>query len=102
MAHQSHTQTKKEQNGPYVAERIGGFGQPNASAQFLAGTRLVIPPQKIAHKFAVFIILLDLRMAPNAQESRTLATLHDTLLPKLISGEFRVKDPEKAIAEIGL
>ncbi len=28
-------------------------------------------------------------------ESRTLAALRDTLLPKLISGELRVKDAEK-------
>jgi len=29
------------------------------------------------------------------EESRTLAALRDTLLPKLISGELRVKDAEK-------
>ena len=30
-------------------------------------------------------------------ESRTLAALRDTLLPKLISGELRVKDAESFI-----
>ena len=29
-----------------------------------------------------------------AEESRTLASLRDALLPKLISGELRVKDAE--------
>jgi type I restriction enzyme S subunit len=102
MAHQSHTQTKKEQNGPYVAGGIGGSAQPNASAQVLAGARSVIPHQNIAPKFAESLIPLDLRMAANPQESRILATLRDTILPKLISGKIRVKDAEKAIAEIGL
>ncbi len=31
------------------------------------------------------------------QESRTLAALRDTLLPKLISGEVRVPDAERMI-----
>jgi type I restriction enzyme S subunit len=33
----------------------------------------------------------------NERESRTLAQLRDTLLPKLISGELRVKDAERFI-----
>lgn len=35
-------------------------------------------------------------------ESRTLAALRDTLLPKLVSGELRVKDAERFLAERGL
>jgi type I restriction enzyme S subunit len=31
----------------------------------------------------------------NGKESRTLASLRDTLLPKLISGELRVPDAEQ-------
>lgn len=30
--------------------------------------------------------------------TRTLAALRDTLLPKLLSGELRVKDAEKFVA----
>jgi type I restriction enzyme S subunit len=32
-----------------------------------------------------------------AVQSRTLAALRDTLLPKLLSGELRVKDAEQII-----
>ncbi|GIW33851.1 restriction endonuclease subunit S [Meiothermus sp.] len=38
----------------------------------------------------------------NVEQSRTLATLRDTLLPKLISGEVRVKDAERFLEERGL
>jgi len=31
----------------------------------------------------------------NAHQSHTLASLRDALLPKLLSGEIRVKDTEK-------
>ena len=33
-------------------------------------------------------------------ESRTLASLRDTLLPALMSGEMRVKDAEKQVEEV--
>lgn len=101
MARQPKTKTKKEQNGPYVAGGIGGSAQPNASAQVLAGARSVIPHHNIAPKFGESVIPLDLRIAANPQDSRTLAILRDILLPKLIAGEIRVKDAEKAVAEIG-
>ena len=35
-------------------------------------------------------------------ESRTFASLRDTLLPKLISGELRVKDAERLAAQAGV
>lgn len=34
-----------------------------------------------------------------AQENQTLAELRDTLLPKLISGQIRIKDAERAVEE---
>lgn len=39
------------------------------------------------------------RVVANKQESRTLAQLRDTLLPKLLSGELRVRDAEKEVAK---
>jgi type I restriction enzyme S subunit len=38
------------------------------------------------------------RIVACERESRTLTTLRDTLLPKLISGELRVKDAERIVA----
>jgi type I restriction enzyme S subunit len=40
------------------------------------------------------------RQALAAEESRTLAGIRDTLLPKLISGEIRVKDVETIVARV--
>jgi len=41
-------------------------------------------------------------MLANERESRTLAALRDTLLPRLISGELRVADAERFLAEAGV
>jgi type I restriction enzyme S subunit len=42
------------------------------------------------------------RASKASAESRTLAALRDALLPKLISGELRVKDAEKFIERASL
>jgi len=42
------------------------------------------------------------RVVANVREENTLATLRDTLLPKLISGELRVPEVEKILEEKGL
>jgi type I restriction enzyme S subunit len=51
--------------------------------------------------------VMDRKMAPllekqiqNSLESRTLAALRDALLPKLLSGEIRVKQAEKSVGDI--
>jgi type I restriction enzyme S subunit len=41
------------------------------------------------------------KVVEHERESRTLAALRDTLLPKLISGELRVKDAKDAERIIG-
>lgn len=47
-------------------------------------------------KLSAFHQTIDARQA----ENRTLAALRDTLLPKLISGELRVRDAERQVAEV--
>jgi type I restriction enzyme S subunit len=37
------------------------------------------------------------RLVANERESRTLAALRNTLLPKLLSGEIRVKEAERIL-----
>jgi type I restriction enzyme S subunit len=39
------------------------------------------------------------KMAENEREARTLAAIRDALLPKLISGELRVTDAQRFMAE---
>ena len=46
------------------------------------------PPVYLAKTFESMVNSVMARILRNLQESRTLATMRDTLLPKLISGEF--------------
>jgi len=55
----------------------------------------VVPSEALLAQFARFTDSLFRRVHSLANQSAALATLRDALLPKLISGELRVKDVEK-------
>lgn len=59
---------------------------------------LAAPASPVMCEFDRLIRPLHCRVVSNERESRTLASLRDTLLPKLISGELRVGDAEKIVA----
>lgn len=64
--------------------------------------RTVVPPSPVMDAFDQMSQPLYRKVVENERESRTLAALRDALLPKLISGEIRVKDAEKFLKERGL
>jgi type I restriction enzyme, S subunit len=75
-----------------------GSHQRVKAADALAIRAAVPEPTAVAELTAVLRPLFD-RVAANRRESRTLAELRDALLPKLISGELRVRDAQTAAEE---
>jgi type I restriction enzyme S subunit len=63
-------------------------------------TSVIHAPEEVLGRFSRASGSLLARLANNERESRTLATLRDSLLPKLISGQIRVKDAERAVMEV--
>lgn len=59
----------------------------------------VIPPSPLLDAFASVAQPVFLRVFANRQQAQTLATLRDTLLPRLISGQLRLPEAEGAIEE---
>jgi type I restriction enzyme S subunit len=59
---------------------------------------LIVPPSEIEAAFDQFIDVIDRKIGTNERQSRTLAALRDTLLPKLLSGEVRVSTAIEATA----
>ncbi len=53
---------------------------------------IVIPPAEVIKRFDTAVMPLFNLIYLNTMQSRTLAALRDTLLPRLISGEIRVPD----------
>lgn len=69
-----------------------GTAFPNLDIQgALANLTVVVPPEMVA---AIYLRVVDpAQPLCRVLQSKTLAALRDTLLPKLISGELRVDDP---------
>ena len=63
----------------------------------LTEARIAVAPSESMEKFDAVIASQFDQLVSNAQQSRSLAQLRDTLLPKLISGELRVLDAERIV-----
>lgn len=79
-----------------------GSAIPSTSRQDFYGVPVLAPPIHIQKGFANLLKPMWLRQVQNDRESQTLVALRDTLLPKLISGELRVKDAERFLNDRGL
>lgn len=66
----------------------------------LTDARIAVAPPESMKKFDSVIASLFDQLVSNEQQSRSLAQLRDTLLPKLISGELRVSDAERFLGEV--
>jgi len=74
-----------------------GSAQQNISKGIVEETQVVLPPIKLVERFAELANPLFNQWISNLHHSRTLASLRDTLLPKLLSGELRVPEAEKIL-----
>ena len=62
--------------------------------------RVVVPPREVVDAFSTRSQAIPQRQYILRKESRILAALRDTLLPKLISGEIRIGDAERALESV--
>ena len=60
-------------------------------------SKVVLPPRPLLREFELRVDSLFRRVLAGIKASRVLASLRDTLLPKLISGDLRVKDAERIL-----
>ncbi len=79
-----------------------GSTQPLLTQTDLKAQTLLVPEPVVLSSFSGFVATLYKRVDQLEAESLTHAQLRDALLPKLISGELRVKDAEAFLKERGL
>lgn len=60
---------------------------------------LLIPPLDLLKRFDTIVSQFFKKRQANGLQSKVLASLRDTLLPKLLSGEIRIKEAEKIAAK---
>jgi len=74
-----------------------GTKMPRTSWAEMARYDIALPPKALAQAFTDRVVPEVYRIIAAIHESRTLAALRDTLLPKLISGVLRVPDAERIV-----
>ena len=62
--------------------------------------RAVVPTNDVVGVFTKYVKAISARQYSLGQQSRTLAALRDTILPKLISGEIRVPGAERLMESV--
>jgi type I restriction enzyme S subunit len=91
--------TRRPQFKAEVKAKSHGTAQSNVSSKAILSIPVILPPNSIRELFNRSCKPFFDQILSNWAESRTLATLRDTLLPKLISGELRVPDVEKILED---
>ena len=75
-----------------LASLNAGSAVPSMTTEILNNMKVVVPFESIITDFNSIVFPLYATIRHNNDESRRLATLRDTLLPKLMSGELKVFD----------
>jgi len=82
----------------WVVRHAVGATMPNLNTSILGALPLIVPSVELQARFAEIVGAWDERGTIALHESRTLSTLRDALLPKLLSGELSVASLESSIA----
>ena len=72
--------------------RANGAAQQNISKAIVSSYKVVIPSVAVLAGFHKIAEVLYRSIRSNSEQAQILATLRDTLLPRLISGQLRLPD----------
>ena len=78
-----------------IQNMVGSSGRQRVSAKTLSEYPVRVPNEADCIRFGNHATHLMARSAVLNREAKALANLRDTLLPKLLSGEIRIRDAEK-------
>lgn len=96
----SHIWLWTHENMELILQKANGSTFQEISKGNFRPTPILVPSNNVRQASSTTLRLLYNRIVSNEIESHTLAQTRDILLPKLMSGEIRVKDAEKAIEAV--
>jgi type I restriction enzyme S subunit len=76
----------------HLAHVADGGAYPAVRPEVVAGIQCILPSNEVMQIFHNITAPLLASIAESQQQAQTLATLRDTLLPRLISGQLRLPD----------
>ncbi len=81
----------------YTTATSGGTRMPRTNWKDMAAYPIPLPSSGLVSTFNTWTEGIVKRIHTNIYQSKSLAALRDTLLPKLLSGELRVNNAEKFV-----
>jgi hypothetical protein len=78
----------------------GSTGQTELGRAQLSSLKITVPSKKRAAELRPVLNALENRGDSALEESLSLAQLRDTLLPRLMSGDIRVREAEKVVEDV--
>ena len=82
----------------HLSHVADGGAYPAVRPDVVSSLACVLPSAEILGAFNAVACPLLVKVSANQQQAQTLATLRDTLLPRLISGQLRLPEAEALIA----
>jgi type I restriction enzyme S subunit len=86
-------------NQETLFEKQEGSAQPHIYPRHVMNLKVPLISEKLLVKYENTVSSWFERIRENIQQNKTLTSVRDILLPKLISGQFRIKDIEKMIGD---
>ncbi|MFF4242619.1 restriction endonuclease subunit S [Actinomadura geliboluensis] len=77
----------------------GSTGQTELSRKRLGEYQIALPSPQAMQQLRPNLDSLEAKVQEAMEQSKTLAELRDALLPKLMSGQIRIRDAEKVVEE---
>lgn len=84
-----------------ITSRAGGTTFAEISRASFRPIPVLVPDEGVLRAYEALVGPLHERVVENVRESRSLAVVRDTLLPKLLSLEVRVREAEKLVEQAG-
>jgi type I restriction enzyme S subunit len=89
-----------QQNMDGIKARANGSTFMEISKKAFRPIPVLVPSLPVIEAFVAFAAPLFSRLVSNEQQAQTLATLRDTLLPRLISGQLRLPEAEAVLETV--
>ena len=86
-----------QQNMETIKNHANGSTFMEISKKAFRPLPVLVPPPELVAEFSAVAEALFGRVVENERQAQTLATLRDTLLPRLISGQLRLPEAEAAV-----
>lgn len=84
----------------YLLGMNAGASREAITKGHIESVQLLLPPQGVLDKFQSIFQPIHQKIEQLVNESRNLAAMRDTLLPKLLSGVIRVKEAESLVGDV--